>query len=148
MIRGIWSPWRNKRGATATITKMVPRQHIVSGSSWRYRWKRSGHERVMQGWWGAPGFRVPTGRRHGKRGTCKDNSNTVRTWASHTTKHSFTGQRLGGYTFEACISERVEFDEGSSGTRAVVEVVVLVTVVEVVVHSGRGSCSGSWRVVV
>ena len=41
---------------------------------------------------------------------------------------------LGGYTFEACISKRVEFDEGSSGTRAVVEVVVLATVVEVVVH--------------
>ena len=26
MIRSIWSPWRNERGATATITKMVPRQ--------------------------------------------------------------------------------------------------------------------------
>ena len=48
--------------------------------------------------------------------------------------HLSTGQCLGGYTFEACISERVEFNEGSSGTRAVVEVVVLATVVEVVVH--------------
>ena len=44
------------------------------------------------------------------------------------------GQRLGGYTFEACISERVEFDEGSSGTRAVEEVVVHGSVVKVAVH--------------
>ena len=28
------------RGATATNPKMVPRQHIGSGSSWRYRRKR------------------------------------------------------------------------------------------------------------
>ena len=54
------------------------------------------------------------------------------------------GDCLVGYTFEACISERVEFDEGSSGTRAVVEVVVLAAVVEVVVHGRRGS-SRSWR---
>ena len=39
-----------------------------------------------------------------------------------------------GYTFEACISERIKFVEGSSGARAIVEVVVLATVVEVVVH--------------
>ena len=31
---------RNKNGATATYPKMMPRQHIGSGSSWRYRRKR------------------------------------------------------------------------------------------------------------
>ena len=31
---------RNKNGATATYSKMMPRQHIGSGSSWRYRCKR------------------------------------------------------------------------------------------------------------
>ena len=29
-----------KNGATATYPKMMPRQHIGSGSSWRYRCKR------------------------------------------------------------------------------------------------------------
>ena len=34
------SPWWNEKGAMATIPKMMPRQHIGSGSSWRYRFKR------------------------------------------------------------------------------------------------------------
>ena len=55
-------------------------------------------------------------------------------------QHTFIhGRSSRGYTFEACISGRVEYDEGSSGTRAVVEVVVLATVVEVVVPGRRGS---------
>ena len=48
--------------------------------------------------------------------------------------HSSTGHCLGGYTFEACTFGWNEFVEGSSGTRAVVEVVIIATVVEVVVH--------------
>ena len=61
MIGSIWSPWHNKRGATATITKMVPRQHSDDPTTRRdVGAKESGRERVMQGWWGAPGFRVPT----------------------------------------------------------------------------------------
>ena len=57
-------------------------------------------------------------------------------------QHTFirsTVDRLGAYTFEACVSGWVEYDKGSSGTRAVVEVVVLPTVVEVVVPGRRGS---------
>ena len=69
-----------KTGATATNPKMMPRQHIGSGSSWRYRCKRSGRERVMQGWWGDPGYRVPTVHRHGERGgTCMKQTGTVQT---------------------------------------------------------------------
>ena len=87
MIRSIWLPWWNETGATATNPKMMSQQRIGSGSSRRYWCKRSGCERVMQGWWGAPGFRVPTGRRHGKRGTSKDNSDMVQTYGtSHTCK--------------------------------------------------------------
>ena len=48
--------------------------------------------------------------------------------------HLVHGRRLGVIPSKCAYSERVEFDEGSSGTWAVVEVVVLVTVVEVVVH--------------
>ena len=59
---------------------------------------------------------------------------------------------VSGYTFEACVfgADRVQ-----SGVEEVVvhgsswEVVVHVaTVVEVVVHGGGSSCSGSWWVVV
>ena len=63
-----------------------------------------------------------------------------KTRASHTThKHSFTGGRLGVIPSKRAFSGQIEFDEGSSGTRAVVEVVVLATVVEVVVHERHGS---------
>ena len=64
-----------QKGCTATITKMVPRQHSSDPTTRRdVGAKESGRERGMQGWWGAPGFRVPMGRRHGKRGMSKDNS--------------------------------------------------------------------------
>ena len=66
MIRGIWSPWRNEKGATAakqkwchgnisendataTYPKMMPRQHIGSGSSRRYRCKRRRADACMDG---------------------------------------------------------------------------------------------------
>ena len=46
---------------------MVPRQHFDDPTTRRdVGAKESGRERVMQGWWGAPEFRVPTGRWHGK----------------------------------------------------------------------------------
>ena len=120
----------------------MPRRHFDDPTTRRdVGAKESGRERVMQGWWGAPRFRVPIVRRHGKRGMCKNNSDTVQTYGtSHTTKHSFTGGHLGGYTFEACVSGRFKNVEGSSRSRVVVEVVVHGTVVvEVVVHGRRGS---------
>ena len=128
MIGSIWSPWRNKRGATATITKMVPRQHIGSGSSRRYRCKRNGRERVTQGWWGAPGFRARTVRWHGNE---EEHGMTTRKRCNHEhlLQHTCIRSRTSsqGYTFEACISGRFEFNEGSCGTRVVVEVVVHVS---------------------
>ena len=102
-----------RKGATATNSKMMPRQHIDSGSSWRYRCKRSGRERVMQGWWGAPEFRVPTGRWHGKRGTCKDNSITVQNSSISYNTQAFVHMRSSrGYTFEACIFGAVRVRSG------------------------------------
>ena len=41
--------------------------------------------------------------------------------------HSSTGHRLGGYTFEACISGQFKIIEGSSRSRVVGEVVIHVS---------------------
>ena len=117
----------NGNGATATFR--------WSNNSLRCRCKRKWRERLMKRWWGAPGYRVPLRRRHSnEEEQANDNSDTVQ--HGHLIQHTFIRSRASSwvYTFEACISERVEFNEGSSGTRAVVEVVVLATVVEVVVH--------------
>ena len=87
-----------------------------------------------------PDYRVPTGRRHGKRGgTCNDNSDTVQHEHLIQHMHLITIGHLGGYTFEACIfgADRVRYD--------VEEVVVLVTIVEVVVHGHRGSSRSRQR---
>jgi len=65
-LRSIWSPWRNKKGATATNPKMMPRQHSGPDSSWRYRCKRKSDESVTcDRRWGDPGYRVPTRWWHG-----------------------------------------------------------------------------------
>ena len=147
MIRSIWSPWPKELGATAMKMETMPWQRPGSDNSWRNRCKRSGRERVIQGWWGAPGFRVPTERRHGNRGgTWNDNSETVQPRATQTT-HAFVPRT----SFSAVIPSKRAFGaervrSGSSCSRVIVEVVVLATVMEVVVHVG-GSCSGSWRVV-
>ena len=94
----------------------------------------------MQDGGGDPGFWVPTGRRHGKRGTCKDLSRT-RCKHEHLIQHTCIRSRASsrGYTFEACLSERIKFVEGSSGARAVV---VHGSSAMVVVHGRRGT----WRI--
>ena len=75
------SSWRNKTGATATNPKMMPRQHISDPTTHRdVGAKEIVGERVMQGWWGAPEFRVPTGRWYGKRGASQA---TIRTRCTH-----------------------------------------------------------------
>ena len=77
--------------------------------------------RVMQGWWGAPEFRIPTGRRHGKRGTSKDNSDMVQTYGtSHTCKGISSRSSRVIPSKRAFWVERVR--SGSSRSRAVVEV--------------------------
>ena len=91
-------------------------------------------------WWSDPDYRVSHVSVAWKQGTRKrqlGHGANIRFISDN--MHSSTGHRLGGYTFEACVSKWVEFNEGSSGTRAVVEVVVPTTVVEVVVHGRCGS---------
>ena len=126
-----------ERGATATNPKMMPRQHIGFGSSWRYRCKRSGRERVMQGWLGAPGFRVPTVRWHGNRVTCKDLSRTR-------CKHELLIQQSirsrassRHYTFEACLFWADRVRSGSSCTHCLVESTATVVVHSRVFGNGR-----------
>ena len=99
------SPWQKekgchggetKNGATATYPKMMPRQHIGSGSSWRYLCKRKrADERNMQDGGVIPDSGFP--RVSGME--TSDNSDTVQTYGtSHTThKHSFTVGHLGLY---------------------------------------------------
>ena len=87
-------------------TEMVPRQHSddpVAHEDTDAKGSRC--ECVMQGWWGAPGNRVPTGRRHGKRGGACKRQIVTRCKHEHLMhrKHSFSEGHLGGYTFEACI---------------------------------------------
>ena len=69
----------------------------------------------------------------------------VQTRASHTTHHkrSSTGHRLGVIPSKRAYSEWFKIVEGSSGSRAVVEVVVLATVVEVAVHAEVVELDGS-----
>ena len=87
----IWSPWWNEKGATAakqkwchgnisendataTYPKMMPRQHIGSGSSPRYQCKGSGRERVMQDGGVIPDSGFPRDGGMAKEGHRKDNS--------------------------------------------------------------------------
>ena len=90
-------------------------------------------------WWGDPGYRVPTGRRYGKQGgTCLKQTGTVQTRASHTTCIRPRVIVSAVIPLKRAFSERIKFVEGSSGTRAVVEVAVLAKIVEVVVHVRLG----------
>ena len=95
----------NKNGATATYPKMMPRQHIGSGSSRRYRCKRkwawASHARMV-GCSRIPGSHGTVAWQ--KRGIARTIRSRCKTRASHTHMHSITVGHLGGYTFEACIS--------------------------------------------
>ena len=80
------SPWRNKRGATTTTTKMMPRQHSDDPIT---HWDIDAKVLIYgmcKRWWGDPGYRVPTGRRHGKQGgTCMKQTGMVQTYGSSQT---------------------------------------------------------------
>ena len=79
-------------------------------------------------WWGDPGYRVPTGRRHGKRGgTCKDQFGHGANTNISYNKAFVHGRRLGVIPSKHAFSGRNEFNEGGSGTRAVGEVVIHVS---------------------
>ena len=68
MLWSIWPPWRNERGATTTTMEMVPRQHSDPDNSSEIPMQTRSVTWACKRWWGDPGYRVPTGRRHGKRG--------------------------------------------------------------------------------
>ena len=121
-----------RKGCHGGGTKMVPRQHSGPGNSIEIPMQeRSVRMSVScKRWWGDPGYRVS----HmtvawQKRGIASDNSITVQTRASHTTKHAFVHGRSSSrdYTFEACIRGGTRFVEGSRRSRDVVEVVVHVS---------------------
>ena len=97
----------SENDATATYPKMMPRQRIGSGSSRRYRCKRKWAWASHARWWGDPGFRVPTGRRHGNEWQFGHGAN-IR-FISFSTCIRSTAVVLGGYTFEASVSGLNEF---------------------------------------
>ena len=120
-------------------TKMVPRQHIVSGNSRTYRCKRSGREHVMQDGGVIPNSGFPRDGGMAKEGHRKDNSITV--------------QNSSISYNQACIRSRAvvisglylwSVDFGAVRVRYDVEEVDILgtVVVEVVVHKA------SWEVVV
>ena len=123
----------NERSATTTNPKMMPRQHIGSGSSWKYRCKGS-MAGACKRWWGGPGFRVSHDLATRKRATiwarCKHEHLKHR-------KHSFSDGRLGVIPSKRAFSERIKFS-------AVAKVDVLgKVIVEVVVYDDGSGCSGS-----
>ena len=103
-LRSIWSPWRNKRGATATTTEMVPRQHSGDPTTHlRYRCKGEvcgcvqkmvGHSRIS----GVPcvGGMATEGRARNKRARYEHGVQLV----SHNIRPRWLSRR---YTFEACV---------------------------------------------
>ena len=123
-----------KKGATATNPKMMPQQHIVSGSSRRYRCKRSGRERVMQDDGVIPVAGFPwvddMATRRNMQVTISD---TMQTWGStHSTHmHSVHGRSSRWlYLSKRALSERIKFVE------------------EVVVHGDGIRSSGSHLAIV
>ena len=110
-----------QKGCHGGETKMVPRQHSGPGNSWRYRCKRRradvrnmlemvGCSR-LPGSHGLVAWKRVTIRTRCKR--CISFNTCIKSWAS--------SRR---YTFEACVFGAVRVVEGSSRSRAVVEVVV------------------------
>ena len=143
---------RNRNGATATYPKMMPWQHIGSGSSQRYRCKRRrdvSESCKMVGWSRLPGSHGTVARQ--KRGIARTIRSRCKTRASHST-HAIGPRRSSrGYTFEACIRGGMRFVEGSRRSRDEVEVVVHGSSSEVdvlateVVHVGGSRTWRSWR---
>ena len=124
-----------EKGATATNPKMMPRQHIGSSNSIEIPVQKRNVRMcgTRKRWWGAPGYRVPTGQRR-----CQTREQLT-----------FTG----GYNIQTCISyntcihprvnvSAVTPSKCANGTVRVrcnvEEVDVLGTVVvEVVVHESK-----------
>ena len=107
-----------RKGATATNSKMMPRQHIDSGSSWRYGAKEVGMSMSCKDGGVLLEYRVPMGRWHGKRGASQGRfGHGANIWYISYNKAFVHRRRLGGYTFEACVFGAVRVVEGSSCSR-------------------------------
>ena len=143
MIGSIWSPWRNKRGATATITKMVQRQHIrkwchgsisvpIAHGDTSAKRKHADLRNMLDM---VEGSRLP-----GSHGLVAWKRVTIRTRCRqrvHLIQHAFIRSRASsrGYTFEVRLfrmdqvlsgsRQSRHVHRGSSCTHAVVEVIVL-----------------------
>ena len=78
----------------------------------------------MQGWWGAPGYWVPTCRRRCQAGKTTNVHGRIQHPNMHLIphKHLFSEYRLGVIPLKRALSERIEF--GGRGTRVKGEVVV------------------------
>ena len=96
-IWGISHRGGNERGATATTTEMVPRQHFDDPTTRQdVVAKESVDVQNMQkkvGWSRIPGSHMSVAWQ--KRGIASDSSITVQTRASHTTHAFLRGRRLG-----------------------------------------------------
>ena len=125
-----------QKGCHGGETKMVPRQHSGPGNSWRYRCKRRRADvrnmLEMVGCSRLPGSHGLVAWRT-RRNVHEANGHGANIGCiSYNTHTRSTGDRLFGYTFEACIfgAERVRCNEEEVDVLAT----VVVEVVEVVVH--------------
>ena len=126
ILRSICQRGGNKKGSHDNDNETVPQQCSGSGNSIEMpvqteKW----WERVMQGWWGAPDYRVPTWWWQGKRGQ-RAPTNRARCKHEHLIHHTCIRSRRSsrGYTFEACVIEAVRVKR-CSRSRSSWEVVVL-----------------------
>lgn len=106
-----------RKGATTTITKTVPRQRSGSGNSIEMRVEKNKcaeHARVTRS---DPGYRVPTRRWHGNGEHARNTSGMVQTRAFHTSHAFIHGRHSSGYTFQGCILGAVRVRRGNSRSR-------------------------------
>ena len=98
------SPWWKERVPRRRIRKWchgnIPVPVLMEVPVQKEVWR----ERVMQGWWGAPDYGVPTCQCQGKRrATCTEQlRHGVNTSISYNTQHSFTGVVSGLYLWSVC----------------------------------------------
>ena len=134
----------------------VPVAHGDTGAKGSMAW--AWHAR----WWGDPGYRVPTRRWHGNEEEHASDNFEHGANAGISCIANIRSRKVisAVIPLKRAFSKRIQFVKGSSGTWAIVEVVVLATVVEVVAHvrfrrgtwrvrglrrSGTHLGSGSWR---
>ena len=137
LARALWSICHRggkERGATATITKTVPRQRSGSGNQFEIPMERWNVRMRAKDGGALPYFGYPMGWRQGNEWQIGHGANTSISYITHAFVH---GRSSRGYTFEACVIGAVRVKR-CSRSRSSWEVVVL--------GEGRGT-SCSWFVV-